>query len=92
MILIIFYFYINKMSRNICDVIDQINNVIPQEHPIRNIWNYEVEKISKKSIYTAPEIYWCIWLELSQLCLLHMQPYKEEQWVCEVNTIMQNKK
>ena len=79
------------MSRNICDVIEKINAVIPQDHPIRDEWIHNVEKISKKSIYTAPEIYWCLWLELSQLCLLHMQQYKEEQWAIEVDAIMKNK-
>ena len=43
------------MSRNICDVIEKINAVIPQDHPIRDEWIHNVEKISKKSIYTAPE-------------------------------------
>jgi hypothetical protein len=80
------------MSRNICDVIDQINNAIPQEHPIRNIWNYEVGKICKKSMYTAPETYWYLWLELSELCILHIKPYDQEQWAIEVKSIIKNKK
>jgi hypothetical protein len=79
------------MSRNICDVITQIDSVIPQDHPIReNGWNRDVEKISKKSLYIAPEIYWTIWLELSKLCILHIEPYNKEQWAVKVNAIMKN--
>lgn len=53
-------------ERNICEVINQIKAIVPQDRPLQ----LELDELKRSCLYTAPEAQRRRWLELSEILSL----------------------